>query len=215
MHKNKIMESLLNSCPDADWIKNQSKLPWLQLDIDVPTAEILAEWEKVKHRAVPHRSSDKFYNMQNVGWESLTLYGAASNVTTETDEEYDWTDIAQSCPVTRNWILDNFLVTETTGRIRFMLLRAGGYILPHKDRSESKLREINVAINNPTGCIFKFIKNGIIPFKDGTAYIIDTSNEHLVYNDSDTDRLHIILHADINNKIVEKSYEARYHNPRY
>lgn len=215
MPVNKIIQSLLNTTPDASWIMGQAGLAWLQLDIDIPVKDILDEWESVKHRAVPHRMDDKFYNMSNVGWESLTIFGAGAEITTKTDQPFDWTDIAVLCPKTGRWIEDNFTINQSTGRIRFMMLRAGGLILPHKDRATTGLKEINVAITNPDGCVFKFLKHGVIPFKDSTAFMIDTSNEHLVYNASNQDRLHIILHADIDDSIVEQSYASRYHHTRY
>jgi hypothetical protein len=93
-----------------------------------------------------------------------------------------------------------------------MLLESNGFILPHTDRDSKQLKEINVAIYQPNDCWFKFIKNGIIPFQSGEAYLIDTSNEHIVVNQSKEDRLHIILHTDIEDRIIEESYAISYHN---
>ena len=73
-------------------------------------------------------------------------------------------------------------------------------------------REINVAITQPKGCVFRFLDRGTIPFCEGDAYIIDTSNKHLVWNNSDQYRLHMILHTDIEDKILEDSYANRFYS---
>jgi len=93
-----------------------------------------------------------------------------------------------------------------------MLLEPGGYILPHADRSQRGLREINVAITQPQGCCFRFLDRGTIPFEVGSAFIIDTSNRHTVWNNSDEYRLHIILHTQISDKILEDSYADSFYS---
>lgn len=206
------MEQYIFGLPKANWILKQSGLPWLKLQISTPFNDILNEWKNVKHLAVNHRESDQFYNLKNKGWKSLTLFGASSTTTEKTNEEYNWTDISIQCPKTVNWIKENFIIDNNTGRIRFMFLEPNGYILPHKDTNERGLFPINVAISQPENCYFKFANYGIIPFKNGESYLIDTSYEHAVYNKSDFERLHIILHTKINEKIVENSYATCYHN---
>ena len=117
-----------------------------------------------------------------------------------------WTDIADKCPVTRQWLTDTFDINVNTGRIRFMLLEAGGYIIPHTDRENKYLQEVNIAIKNPNQNIFRFLNYGTVPFNDGDAYMLDVSNKHLVYNASTEDRLHIIAHAKVSDKLIEDSY---------
>jgi len=209
----KFIDQYIKAQPKADWILKNSQLPWLQLQINVPIYEILQEWEAIKNKAVFHRDSDSLYNLKNKGWKSLTLYGVSSSVTTSTnDQPLSWTDAADSCPITVDWIKKNFIINDDTGRIRFMFLEPGGYILPHVDRQNSGLYEINVAITQPLNCYFKFKNYGIIPFTAGRCFIIDTSKEHAVYNKSDEPRLHIILHTKVNEKLLEKSYGDCYHS---
>ena len=208
----KFIEKYIKALPTAEWIQQKSGLPWLKLDIQVPYKDILKEWELVKDFSVNHRENDSFYNLQNKGWKSLTIYGASAITTTTTKENYKWTEIADLCPLTTDWIKNTFEINENTGRIRFMFLEPSGYILPHKDRENQELREINVAISQPDKCYFKFANYGIIPFKNGDAFMIDTSKEHAVYNQDNFPRLHIILHTRIDNNIVERSYGNLYHN---
>ena len=103
-----------------------------------------------------------------------------NSTTTEANEgHHTWTSVADQCPQTKQWIQQNFIINKQTGRIRFMYLEPGGWIMPHKDRDVHKLYEINVAITNPKGCVFRMLERGNIPFAPGKAFIIDTANKHL------------------------------------
>jgi hypothetical protein len=209
----KLIEYFLRHRPAADWIINSSGLPYLKLDISVPIDKIFLEWSQVKDLAVEHRSDDVLMKeYKNQGWKSLVLYGASATSTEQSQGNLSWTEIAEQCPITVKWIKDNFIIGPNTGRIRFMLLEAGGYILPHVDRDIKHLGEINVAINNPQGNTFRFLDYGTVPFNPGDAYMLDLSNKHFVYNNSNQDRLHIILHTAVKNELIETSYANRYYN---
>lgn len=209
-----ILESLIKykQIPDAYRIKNEFKIPWLELDIEVPHKEILKEYLNVQSEIVLHRPYDKIASANHKGWKSLVLYGVDKHSTDEVEGIKSWTEIADKCPNTVQWIKDNFKITKNTGRIRFMHIDPGGYILPHKDRENKKLQEINVAIRHPKGCIVQFIERGVIPFEDGKAFIVDISNVHMVYNNSDEMRLHIIIHTPISDEVIERSYEKSYYS---
>jgi hypothetical protein len=212
----KIIQHHLNFRPTEDWIRSQSGIPFLKLNLSVPAAEILQEWEAVQHLAVAHRVaesiSDRFFYGHN-GWKSLTIYGEHHKITENTDAPKSWTEIAKHCPNTIKWLEDNFVIDANTGRIRFMLLEPGGYILPHSDRTQKHLSEINIAITNPEGCCFRFTHYGNIPFTVASAFLMDVSNHHLVYNNSDQPRLHIIVHSKLQNtEAITTSYENRYNN---
>ena len=207
----KAIASFLKYRPKKEFII-KSGLPWLQLDIDVPARDIFSEFIKIEDQLVLHREQDKFGSLTHNGWKSATLYGVSTTQTTDSNKLHTWTDLANSCPITVNWIKENFIVNEKTGRIRFMFLPPGGYILPHKDRDSTKLSEINIAITNPKGCVFRFMDRGTIPFASGTGFIIDTSNKHMVFNDSQEPRLHMILHTEVSNEIIERSYEKCYYS---
>lgn len=200
------IQSLFKFRPKKDYICNNSGLPWLKLKLQVPVNDIYKEYLKCKSLFVKHRNKDTWANISHSEWYSATLYGVDTNITTQSEDEHNWTDLKKYCPTTKEWIEQNFIIDDSTGRIRFMLLKPGGYILPHKDRDNTGLKEINVAIKQPEGCIFRFLDKGNIPFKAGDAFIIDTSNRHLVWNNTNEDRLHIILHTKISDEIIEKSY---------
>ena len=209
----KAIKSFLNYRPNADTIRKQMNLPFLRLDVTVPANTMLEEAQSLKDSFVSHRTKDKLFGrLAHRGWCSITLYGADSTTTTKTEEPFDWTEASEHCPETVAWLKQNFDISETTGRIRFMLLEAGGYILPHSDRDQRRLSEINIALNNPKGCVFRFLERGDIPFKTGEAYIIDTSNKHMVYNDSKYDRIHMIVHNRIDDDLLVRSYAKSYYS---
>ena len=212
-----IIDSLkkFKKIPSAEEIKTEFGIPWLRLLIDAPYTEIYKEFINLDSSPVEHRSYDVVAGAKNKGWKSLTLYGVDSHITEDHAGEHTWTEVAKQCPITVDWINNFFIINEDTGRIRFMLIEPGGYILPHHDRDIKRLHEINVAIKQPKNCIFKFIERGIVPFKDGSVYMLDTSNTHMVYNDSDQPRLHIILHTDVSDEIIRTSYEKEYYRYNY
>lgn len=208
----KIIQSFLKYRPSRDYIIKEANLAWLKLSINVPADEIYKEFLSVKDMLVLHRSEDKYSNLANVGWKSLTIYGIAPDVTVKSEQKHDWTTVAEKCPFTVNWIKEHFEINNNTGRIRFMLLEPGGYILPHVDRDTVGLKETNIAITNPKNCRFQFLDRGKIPFEPGSAFLIDTSKKHMVVNNSEEDRLHIIVHSNIKSGIIEKSYEDSFYN---
>lgn len=178
----------------------------------VPTHSIYSEWQVVADQAVYHRPTDSYANAENKGWKSLSLYGKSADDTTS-NINLNWTTVADQCPATVQWLKDNFVIDEKTGRIRFMLLEPMGFIILHKDRENKELFEVNISINNPTGCEFRFKNYGTVPFEAGRAFMLDISNEHFVFNDSDQPRLHIIVHGKLKNeKTIVESYANRYYN---
>lgn len=200
------LQSLFKFKPKKDYIINKTGLAWLKIDIPVPTDIIHEEYKKCTNFLVKHRAKDSWAKLTHKGWRSATLYGVDSSTTTNSNLKHNWTDLSEQCPETTNWIKENFIINEKTGRIRFMLLEPGGYILPHSDKTETGLQGINVAITQPIGCTFRFLDRGTIPFRPGDAFIIDTSNRHLVWNNSNEYRLHMILHAGVPDKVIENSY---------
>jgi len=207
-----MIDSFLKYVPSDDWIKKTSGLPWLKLNLEVPVEHISKEADQIYPDAVMHRSDDTFANYSHQGWKSLTLYGAGPTVTTHTTGIHNWTSIADTCPHTVDFVKKYWDIDNTTGRIRFMWLEPGGFILPHSDRDTSMLFETNVAITHPDKCRFRFLNYGTVPFTAGTAFLVDISNKHLVVNESDQTRLHFIVHAKLKSNIIQSSYEQNFYS---
>jgi hypothetical protein len=180
------------------------------------------EAASIKHLFVDHKDDDYIEGMSHKGWRSLVIHGINENKTrhykyygfkNEKDAKYDWTTIAEKCPITTNWLKNTFPMIEYN-RIRFMLLEPNGYILPHRDGYSHELSKINIALNHPDNCIFKMNNHGVVPMKPGVVMFLDVFNFHSYINKSKEDRIHIIIHpGDPNSefkKLVEHSYKKEF-----
>jgi aspartyl/asparaginyl beta-hydroxylase (cupin superfamily) len=76
-----------------------------------------------------------------------------------------------------------------------MLLEPGGYITPHVDAHNHVFGAVNISLNNPEGCRL-VTECGTVPFRSsGSAMFLNTSYQHAVWNDSNEDRIHMIVHG--------------------
>ena len=209
---NKAIHSFLRYRPTEDWITRKSRCTWLKLAIDVPWEQIKQEADALYSKAVLHRAHDKFVNYTHQGWKSLTLHGVNSTTTEDTNDSMSWTDIAELCPITKLFIEKYWIIDNTTRRIRYMWLDPQGYILPHIDREQFGLFESNIAIDHPSGCEFRFLDKGTVPFVTGTGFLVDISNRHMVVNNSNQIRTHIIVRAKLKPGVVKESYEQSFYS---
>ena len=204
---------------DFDWIVNESNLPWLKLDIEFNHETMLREAVALKDRFVKHRDQDGVGGYRHKGWRSLAIHGISAEKTNHFEQygyksnketPYRWTEISGLCPNTVSFFKEKFPFSSYY-RVRFMLLEPGGFITPHTDTFDSKLAPINMALNHPKGCKMKMKGHeGFVPFKPGTAMMLDVGNEHAYVNDSNEDRYHIIVHGVKTKQfkdLVVKSYE--------
>jgi len=173
---------------------------FLKLDIPFPYEEMLKEAVALREHFVTHRDGEA------EGWMGLTLHGLDSsktgtwqdygyNTAADAGRDMSWTDIADQCPITKSFFLNNF-PSKQYGRVRFMLVEAGGYISMHNDsKSGIRLTEnINMPLSNPKGCIWKWGDGTKDLFMEpGVVYAMNISYDHAVYNNSDQDRYHIIV----------------------
>ena len=205
--------------PTYDWIVNSSSLPWLRLKINFPYESMLKKAKKVsEYYQIKSYKKGPFADKD---WFGVCLHGLSFDKTftyfhygynSHDDAPYDWTEISPLCPVTKNYFKTVFPY-EKYFRIKFMLLKAGGKIMPHVDDDINKLSNINVALNQPDNCMMKFSeKKELVPWEPGAAFMLNLSKEHAVFNNSNTDRYHMIIEGIGNEKfkkIVEDSYELQ------
>lgn len=196
------------------------KLPWLELNIDIPYRDMYKEAINVSQYLVEHRDQEEIAGRSHKGWSSVCLHGIDWDKTNHftsygysSNEEapYKWTSISKKCPIITNWFKNVFPI-DIYYRIRIMKLDSGGYILPHKDMDINKLSPINIALNQPSECVFKMKQYGVVPFRSGSVMLLDVGNEHAVWNRSAEDRYHIIVHGVPNKKykeLVRISYEKQ------
>jgi hypothetical protein len=194
----------------------ENKHPWLKLLIDAPFKEMLAEAKAMNEHFVNHmeNSNDPWYDDgQHQGWFSINLHNMDNHKTIKDEKVWTyvhqraWTEASKLCPVTTNYF-KNVFPMKTYYRLRFMLLKPGGYVEPHSDsQTTNPSFAVNISLNNPNGC-FLVTEKGTVPFDDnGSVFLFNNYYEHSVINNSDENRFHIILHGlwDNTNEEIQKT----------
>jgi len=207
----------------ARWIQKHSNVSTLKLDIAIPNLEkIVKEANSVIKDAIKHRGEI------HPGWRSVTLHGAGMHITEDWNAEiyqgkwdqrpqYTWTEIAEQCPATVEWLQTHWSWQEFH-RIRFMLLEPGGAIQPHQDMDQRELGAINVAITNPPGIEFGMEEAGTVPWRPGDVRAIDIGRQHAVRNIGSHNRIHMIIHGVPDYKHYQtlcRSYEELHRQIRH
>ena len=128
----------------------------------------------------------------------------------EKELPWKWTEIAERCPVAYDYFKNHFPY-QSYMRLRFMRLAPGGFIGPHHDATSYILGAVNISLNNPAGCEMVLKDVGVVPFKNtGSVINLNTSYEHMVWNQGTEPRYHMIVHGMWNynwNNIVINSYK--------
>lgn len=178
----------------------RSDWPWAPVFINLDSTKVNSELASLEHFFVPHRDKDKINSYGHQGWSALTLHGLDYDKTENFDQyghtdesKYRWTEVCDYCPYIISMIKS--LPFSSFGRVRIMKLAAGGYIMPHVDGPGRIFGPLNLALTQPTGCKFVFKDVGVVPFKVGRGFMLDIGREHIVANDSDEDRYHLIIHG--------------------
>lgn len=206
-----------NPSAGFDWIRHESKLPWLPLQIEIPYEIMMQEIPSIVPWIVEHRE----HYGEHTGWKSFCLHGKSHDATREDsyyndDRPHIWTDLAKKLmPKTVEYFQRSW-PAEQYRRLRIMLLEPGGGITVHSDSDISRLSPVNIALTQPDDCGFVMEKHGTVPFSPGQAIWLDVSNRHVVFNDSDQPRWHIIVHQDLEHigfqNLVVKSYHRLYNS---
>jgi hypothetical protein len=192
-----------NTIPNNLW---ETDWPWSQVNATGTHNynEIIAELSAVHDLFVEHRAEDKIASYGHEGWYSLTVHGIDYDKTenydrygfsSEQEANYKWTSVCDKLPLTKNLI--DSLPFKDYGRVRIMRMRPRGYIMPHTDGSGRIFGPFNFAINNPEGCEFVIEGHGVVPFKQGSGFLLDIGMKHAVLNDSEEHRYHIIIHGKL------------------
>jgi hypothetical protein len=188
-----------------EWLESRGHF-YLRANILIPE-KVIDEAIDLYERGyfVPHRSTD------SKGWESCTLHGVASNITTYNPDDkpkYHWTEVADIAPTMTQWLKEDFPNNGKYGRCRFMLLQSGGFIRKHTDTHQwvegmplknDIASAINIAITQPDNC---YLRNSEtleeVPFKPREVYWFNNGPFHEAANFSKKPRIHFILHGGTN-----------------
>lgn len=172
---------------------------YLELNVDFPYEEMLKEATALKDQYVGHRSG-----YEHKGWKSLVLHGLGEDKTEswhsygfknsqEASNAMHWTEVSQLAPVTKNYFINHF-PCQKYGRVRFMMLEAGGHIDFHTDSRAPIVDNISFCLNKPEGFIWKWGDgHEDLYMGQGKAYAMNISYSHGLVNNSNEDRYHIIV----------------------
>lgn len=204
---NNLLNSFIESNEQKTWTPGTlpsnlwtSDWPWAPVFCNLDVETVNRELDKLQYYFVPHRDKDKINSYGHEGWAGLTLHGIDYDKTEHydryghTDESaYRWTEVCEYCPYIVNLIKG--LPYSKFGRVRIMQLAPGGYIMPHVDGPGRIFGPLNFALTQPKGCRFIFKDYGTVPFKVGRGFMLDIGKEHVVVNESNEYRYHIIIHG--------------------
>lgn len=203
-----IPSHLVSNVEKARWILNKADFGWIELDLEID----LAGWQLEAHQAepyfVPHREDN------NTGWNSCCIHGIDIDKTgawtnygysDETQVPYNWTDLAHKSTNIKRFWKDTF-PSDKYRRIRFMELEPTSAITPHSDMPGRLPGEagmdmldfgvpVNIAVIHPKDCFMVLEGYGVVPFKEGKAFIVNIRNYHTVINFSKQNRIHVIGHS--------------------
>jgi hypothetical protein len=237
-NKNKDCTWQLESAPSgissnielADWLLNKSKFGWLELDVNIDLSLWQHEATQSKSYYVEHREDE------SQGWNSCCIHGIDTDktgawtnygYTNEADVPYDWTGLSFKTPSVKNFWQNKF-PSDRYRRIRFMELEPNSAITPHSDMPGRLPGEdnfdalefgcpINIAVIHPKDCHMVLEGYGVVPFKEGKAFLINIRNYHSVINFSNESRIHVIGHSHgYGSKkqqfadLIARSYEKQY-----
>lgn len=222
-----IPSYLINDEEIACWIFEQD-IPYIELDLEFDTSLWKHESKAAEKHYVIHRETQS-----HNGWKSCCIHGIDIDKTgvwqcySNTEPEYHWTPLADDTPIIKKfWEEFPF---EKLARVRFMKLEAGGWISPHNDsplgydknfKLINHLLPINIAIVHPDECYMTLKDKGVIPWKVGDIRLVNITNDHSVVNLNNQERIHLIGHGIVGNKIKEfselitRSYKKQYERYR-
>ena len=225
-----IPTHLITSIDKARWILNEANFGWIELDLTID----LLEWQTESYEASPYFVAHREEN--NTGWNSCCIHGididktgAWTNYgyTDESQVPYGWTELSDKTIMVKRFWQSEF-PSDSYRRIRFMELEPLSAITPHSDMPGKLPGEagmdmldfgvpINIAVIHPDNCYMVLEGYGVVPFKEGTVFIVNIRNYHSVINFSNTSRIHVIGHSygygkklDAFAELVVRSYEKMY-----
>ena len=217
-----IPSHLTSAVEKARWILNDAKFGWIELDLEIDIASWRLESQQAEPYFVAHREDN------NTGWNSCCIHGIDTyGYINEDDVPYNWTELSHKVPAVKHF-WQNVFPTDNYRRIRFMELTPGAAITPHSDMPGRLPGEagmdmldfgvpINIAVIHPKDCYMVLEGYGVVPFKEGKAFIVNIRNYHSVINFSNQSRVHVIGHSyGYGSKLTEfaelvvRSYEKMY-----
>ena len=213
-----IPEHLIDSIEIVSWLFKQP-VPWIELDLEIDHQTWIDEGNIALPYLVEHREGEG-----HNGWESCCVHGLSTTKTgtdmTAPIDDYHWTELSDKTPIIKKFWQE--FPFEHLLRVRFMSLAPKGNVALHNDNPgevENLLDEIipiNIAITHPDDCYMNLPKFGNVPFAPGKIFLVNITNDHMVINNSNERRLHMIGHGYVGNRkkefcdMITRCYRKQY-----
>lgn len=161
------------------------------------------------------------YNRNNYegSWSTIQLRSVNGQVDNNTaiqasalqgDLIFKDTPLLDFCPYIKE-VIDFFQMEKTA--VRLMKLDAGAVIKPHSDHclnfEEGEVR-IHIPVITNTRVKF-FLEEEQIPMQEGTCWYLNLSLQHSVNNESDINRVHLVIDGIANDWLKDYFYNDRHH----
>lgn len=203
-----------------------SDAKYVKLNFPVDYKGMLEEAIALKDQFITHRDG----SYDHKGWKSLVLHGwddgqsghwkdYGYNTIDQVVENLHWSEASIQCPKTVDFVKNKF-PSNLFGRVRFMLLEAGGHIGEHIDSKVPLLDNTNISLSNPEGCLWHWGDGDTLFMEPGSTYVMNIHYPHAVYNNSNEDRYHLIIHrfdstnewkTELNRACKEQNITGKYH----
>ena len=199
-------------------------VPYVDLGVTFDHARCLAEAVALRERFVPYQS-DPRYGVTH--WRGLALHALGGDPTRVAvanigpGERFAKTPVTALCP-TLMALLDGMLDWGRAHSVALLVLDPHSAIAPHKDDPQFEvMRSLNIALNMPDGCEFvidteldgrdgPFTRR--IPFRAGSAMMVNVARDHYVVNRSDVPRIHVVARGPLTWPVTRVLERARAQN---
>lgn len=145
---------------------------------------------RTKTKGSPHSQISDIWLMFN----DIEKYSDPTQVIDDKDvEPYPgWFMLPQARPIIFD--LMRYVEGVRLGRVVITKLPPGGIVPPHVDSGEpaTYFTRYQLALQCRPGCVFQ-IMNEQVTFRDGEIWMIDNNSEHSVVNNSEDDRLVMVI----------------------
>ena len=191
--------------PSDKQIIYNSGLPFIKLDLDIPYQQFYNELIEYRNTFFSNTTPRK--NSRDIYVKHLYYRNEFEDWKRPPDLSIPMRWTSHNIPTIKDFF-SNKLGQIVYGRVQCDILGPGGFIAnhidlnPYYDGKAGQLASMNIAITNPaSGCYFKIENYGTVPFEPGAAFLIDTSKQHAVFNDSDQERYHLKVHIDFEKSV--------------
>ena len=214
----------LNPREERELDEHLELVPYVDLGVTFDHDRGLAEAMALRDRFVPYQS-DPRYGVTH--WRGLALNALGGDPTRVAvanigpGERFVKTPVAALCP-TITAMLDGMLDWGRAHSVALLVLDPRSAIAPHKDDPQFEvMRSLNVALNMPDGCEFvidterdgrdgPFTRR--IPFRAGTAMMVNVARDHYVVNRSAVPRVHVVARGPLTWPVTRVLDRARAQN---